>query len=826
MKTFHLLCNAHLDPVWLWEWEEGAAEAISTFRVAADLCQEYDGFIFNHNEVTLYKWVEEYEPALFVRIQELVKQGKWHIMGGWYLQPDCNMPSGESFVRQMLLGRHYFHEKFGVTPTTAINFDPFGHTRGLVQMMKKAGFNSYIFCRPEVEYLTLTNEDFIWVGYDGSEIIGHRATEFYNSPRGKVDEKATDWMEKNRDKAVGSLLWGVGNHGGGPSRVDLDKLKQLMAGKEQTEIIHSTPEAYFQELIDSGEVLPRHEQDLNSWAPGCYTSQIRIKQKHRLLENEIYMLEKMMSHAAIGGLIAYPYKEIHEALCDLMVSEFHDVLPGSSIQPVEEASLRLIDHGLETVSRLKARAFFALASGQNKAEEGDIPILVYNPHPYKVEGIFECEFQLPDQNWNEEFSLPVVYCNGARIASQAEKELSNLNLDWRKRAVFRAELAPGQMNRFDCKLEVLPRKPKPELQVVDGAFTFVGEDLEIVINCETGLMDQYRVRGVDHLRPESFKPLVIEDNDDSWATLTDRFRNVIGSFTLMTNRKGTQFSGVRDGVLESVRIIEDGAVRTVVEALFEYGDSFLIQTYKLPKKGTEIEVNIRVHWNEKSKMLKLAIPTVMKGGNYLGQVAYGRDVLPHGGKEAVAQKWTAVHDKSSDMVVTCVNDGLYGSDYTDGELRLTLMRSPAYSGLPIKDRPIMQQDRYSSRMDQGERLFRFWLNAGKGTDCLATIDSDALAKNEKPFVLSFFPSGAGLKPETAITLSDPTVLLTAFKKAERSDDYIIRLFEPTGVERTTTIHLPIVGIQQEINLGKFEIKTLRLNTVSQTLTEAALMEMD
>jgi alpha-mannosidase len=660
-------------------------------------------------------------------------------MGGWYLQPDCNMPSGESFVRQMLLGRHYFQEKFGVTPTTAINFDPFGHTRGLIQVMKKAGFTSYMFCRPEVEYLTLANEDFIWVGYDGSEIIGHRAIEFYNSPRGKADEKVMDWMEKNQDKAVGSLLWGVGNHGGGPSLVDLDKLKQLMVVTEEPIIIHSTPEAYFQELIESGEVLPRHVQD---------------------------------------------------------------------------------------VSRLKARAFFALASGQNKAEEGDIPILVYNPHPYKVEGIFECEFQLPDQNWNEEFSLPVVYSNGVRIASQAEQELSNLNLDWRKRAVFRAELAPGQMNRFDCKLEVLPRKPKPELQAVDGKIIFVGEDLEIIINCETGLMDQYRIRGVDHLWPESLKPLVIEDNDDSWATLTDRFRNVIGSFTLMANREGTRFSGVKDGVLESVRIIEEGAVRTVVEALFEYGDSYLIQTYKLPKKGTEIEVNIRVHWNEKSKMLKLAIPTVMKDGVYWGQVAYGRDVLPDVGREAVAQKWTAVHDKSSDMVVTCVNDGLYGSDYADGELRLTLMRSPAYSGLPIKDRPIMPQDRYSSRMDQGERLFRFWLNAGKGTDCLATIDREALTKNEKPFVLSFFPSGAGLKPETGVTLSDPAVLLTAFKKAERSDDYIIRLFEPTGVERRTMIHLPIVGIQQDIMLGKFEIKTLRLNTVSQTLTEAALMEMD
>jgi alpha-mannosidase len=270
MKTFHLLSNAHLDPVWLWEWEEGAAEAISTFRVAADLCEEFDGFIFNHNEVTLYKWVEEYEPALFARIQDLVKQGKWHIMGGWYLQPDCNMPSGESFVRQMLLGRNYFQAKFGVRPTTAINFDPFGHTRGLVQIMSKAGFDSYIFCRPTQKDCELPASDFVWVGYDGSEVIGHRADEFYNSPRGKADVKVRECVEKTSDQPIGSVLWGVGNHGGGPSREDLEKLKLLMAESQDVQIIHSTPESFFKDLQVVKADLPRHENDVNAWAPGCY----------------------------------------------------------------------------------------------------------------------------------------------------------------------------------------------------------------------------------------------------------------------------------------------------------------------------------------------------------------------------------------------------------------------------------------------------------------------------------------------------------------------------------------------------------------------------
>lgn len=824
MKTFHLLSNAHLDPVWLWEWEEGAAEAISTFRVAADLCEEFPRFIFNHNEVTLYKWVEEYEPALFARIQGLVKQGKWHIMGGWYLQPDCNMPSGESFVRQMLIGRNYFRDKFGVTPTTAINFDPFGHTRGLVQIMKKAGFDSYIFCRPQPKDCPLPGEDFIWVGYDGSEIIGHRALEFYNSPRGKADEKVKGWIESNPDLTISSVLWGVGNHGGGPSRVDLEKLTVLMAETKDAHILHSTPEAYFQQLKESGVALPRHEKDINSWAPGCYTSQIRIKQKHRLLENEIYMLEKMMSHTSLQGLTAYPYDEIHEAFYDLMVTQFHDVLPGSSIQPVEEASLRLADHGLEIVSRLKARAFFALASGQKVAEENEIPILIYNPHPYQVTGVFECEFQLSDQNWKDEFSLPLVYKNGVKIASQPEKELSNINLDWRKRTIFKADLEPGQMNRFDVRLEVLPSKPLPSLQPELGFIRFCGQDLEVDINCVTGLMDRYCAKGVDYLQQNAFIPLVIEDNDDPWETAGQSFRNVAGSFALMSAEEGTRFSGVREKQLPSVRVIEDGEVRTVVEAMFKYGDSFLIQTYKLPKQGTEMEVHIRVHWNEKSKMLKLSIPTLFTDGKYMGQVAYGRDELPSGGKEAVAQKWTAVCDDASNLAFTCINDGIYGSDYADGEVRLSLLRSAGYSGHPIFDRPIMAQDRYSSRIDQGERLYRFWFNGGKADARLDVIDREALALNEKPFVLSFFPSGAGELPLSSLHLSDPTVLVTAFKRAERSSDYIVRLFEPTGKNAVTTLTLPTLGIQQEICLKPFEIVTLRLDPAKKEFVETDLME--
>ncbi|NLX23645.1 MAG: alpha-mannosidase [Phycisphaerae bacterium] len=823
-KRIHLICNAHLDPVWLWEWEEGAAAAIATFRTAADLIEEFPGFVFNHNEVILYRWVEEYEPALFKRIQKLVRQGRWRIMGGWYLQPDCNMPSGESFVRQILLGKSYFAEKFGVEPTTAINFDPFGHTRGLVQILAKSGYDSYTFCRPDGRDLDLPHHDFIWVGYDGSRILASRIIGFYNSQLGEMDVKIRDWQNDHTYPHFGLLAWGVGDHGGGPSRTDLRKIAKLMRDPKHAQLIHSNTEDYFKEVKAVRASLSEVHRDLNPWAVGCYTSQVRIKQRHRRLENELYATEKMSAIAAVQGLMAYPEQDLYDAACDLMVGEFHDILPGSAIQPVEEMSLRLMDHGLEKLSRIKARVFFALAQGQPKARPEEIPILVYNPHPYPVRTTVECEFQLPAVNWGEEYTLPTVYRDGKAVPSQPEKELSNLPIDWRKRIVFTTELAPSQMNRFDCRLSRLKQKPAPRLKASDGRIRFRTDDIEVMINTRTGLIDRYRARGDDYLRGRAFEPLVIRDNEDSWGMTTHSYRKVAGRFKLMPPNDGTWFSGVTQAVLPSVRVIEDGPVRSVVEAVFAWGRSFVCQRYKLPKEGTEIEVETRVHWNEKNLMLKLSIPTSSGEAEYLGQVAYGVGELPATGDEAVAQKWVAVVSRRDDQALTCINDGIYGSDYSSDGLRLTLLRSAAYSSHPLLERTILPQNRYSPRMEQGERLYRFWLNGGSVRQRLSAVDREALARNEKPFALSFNPPGLGRKPRPGVTLSDGVVQVTAIKKAQRGNDLIVRLFEPTGRARSTTLQVPFLGIRRKVELGKFEIKTLRINPRTRKVTEVNLLE--
>lgn len=249
MKKIHLICNAHLDPVWLWRWEEGCTEALSTFRTAERFTDEFPGFTFNHNEAILYQWVKENEPDLYERIKEKVKEGSWKIMGGWYLQPDCNMPSGESIIRNIAEGRRFFMEEFGKRPTTAINFDSFGHSQGLVQILNQAGFDSYVVCRPAKDNFDFTSQNYRWKGFNGSEVIVHRSDENYNSVHGHAAEELEKFLNETREEEVSLFLWGVGDHGGGASAQDLKDLERMLQERrEEYCIIHSDVESFFQEL--------------------------------------------------------------------------------------------------------------------------------------------------------------------------------------------------------------------------------------------------------------------------------------------------------------------------------------------------------------------------------------------------------------------------------------------------------------------------------------------------------------------------------------------------------------------------------------------------
>lgn len=829
-RTLHLICNAHIDPVWLWSWEEGLAETLSTFRMAAQFCIQYDGFVFCHNEALLYQWVEEYEPGLFRKIRKLVAGGKWRIMGGWYVQPDCNLSSGESIVRQILVGKNYFLAKFGVEPQTAVNLDPFGHSRGLVQILAKSGYNSYLFCRPGEPQLSVP-DDFVWKGFGGSEILAHRSLEHYNSEQGKAAEKLDSWLESHSGLEGGIFLWGIGNHGGGPSRVDLDKLRLriLNRGGEKEagawEIKHSWPEEYFVWLAQNRLNLQRIDHDLNPWAVGCYSSMARVKKMHRELEQNYYYTEKILTHAVVAGLMKYPRKELKEALEDLLFCEFHDILPGSGIPEVESYALQRMNHGLEILSRLKARAFFNLLAGQPAARKDEFPVFAYNPEPYEVEDTLIAELQGPEPNFNPDvFLLPeLIDQEGKTVVYQLEKESANIANDHRKRLVFRAKLKALSMNRFSCYLRRATILEKPASPVQDELH-FINDDCEIRISHETGLLDQYKVNGVNYLKPDSAELLVMLDDADPWGMKVDSFRNPAGRFRLMSPAETAGFAGTQ-GPIEPVRIIENGPVRTLVEGLFRYNGSTAAVRYKIPKQGGEVEIEVRIFWNEKDKMLKMAFPVRLTDPDCLGQVASGVQKFERQGEEMVAQQWVGLFSADRDQAFTVVNQTTYGFDHSDGELRISLLRSPAYAGHPVDEvTPIVRQDRFTPRMDQGEHLFRFRIHAGAFSERMASIGLESRLLNNASGTLCCYPARKGTRPASPVIISNKAVEMVAMKMAEYDDKLIIRLLETSGIGSYTTISIPAVDIVVPLEFKGSEIKTLSVDLVGKEIAEVDLLE--
>lgn len=822
IKSIHLICNAHLDPVWLWQRDEGIAEALSTFRTAADFCEEYENFIFCHNEVILYEWVEEHEPELFKRIQKLVKTGQWHIMGGWYLQPDCNMISGESLIRQITLGKEYFQEKFGVYPKTAINFDPFGHSRGMVQVLRKAGFESYLFMRPSSQVCSLPAETFRWQGYDGSELVGHRLFKSYLTLRGTACTKLQDFINSDQEHEAGAVTWGIGNHGGGPSRIDLEELNKYIKEHPELNIIHSTPDNYFKDIKKSGVDLPVYDKEMNYFAVGCYTSQILIKQQHRKLESKFTLTQKMASAAWLTTGYEYPAAKLKEAAIDLAFSEFHDILPGSGIKGVEDDSLQQISHGLEILSRLQTATFFAMLKGQKKAEDGDMPVFVWNPHPYPIDAVIECEMQLADQNWKETFFDIEVFDNQSKIASQIEQEDSKMNLDWRKKVVFETTLAAGSISRYECKPKEIQLSELPKMPKINGnSFDFDNGEISLTINRRTGLLDSFKVSNKELIRPSTGRILVMQDNADPWELKTASFKKRIGSFSLMNHAESVKFAGFNTKKLAPVRIIEDGPVRTVVEALMKYNQSTLRMQYFLPKKGTDIELQMQMNNQEANCMYKMSWLFIDKESECVAQDIFGRKKIPSTREEKVFSQWFAATSEKYNAALAIICDSGHGIDFFKGEMRYSLLRSPCYAAHPIGNRPLVTEDRVHDRIDVGLRNFKFKIHGAASNDLLLEMDKKAMCFAELMPVTMFYPSGRDKQtnPQSFIELSDSPAVLTCCRTLSDNQNLIIRIFNPTTNTIKTKLSILNKKITKKIELSMFEIKTFKVNSLNNSIAE-------
>lgn len=779
MKELHLICNAHLDPVWQWDWNEGATAALATFYSAAELADEYD-YIFCHNEALLYEYIEEYDPKLFKRIQELVKAGKWHIMGGWYVQPDCNIPSGEGFVRQMESGLAYFKEKFGARPTVAVNFDSFGHTQGLVQILNKCGYEGYIFCRPMDWIFDLPRMVFDWIGFDGSKVKAARFQDatIYCSELGNAVNAIKRKMQPWEKEEIAFALWGVGNHGGGASRKDLTDIKGFVEEQKANgvSIYHSTPEAFFKKVTPEAEF----NAALQPCFIKCYSSIARLKKKYAELENKLLRAEKICAYADKEGVYQYDLAAFADAQKNMAAIQFHDVLSGTCIIEGEKSSLQKAEYALELLDKQFTKAFMALCGDYEKAKPGDYPIFVYNPNPNAEEQIFNGEFFLQDPIVSEtegyEFT---IWKDGKEVPFQVVTESSCINMDRSKRIAIKTELNPLSITRFDVEVRKGTRKYLDRTTITE----FVNNGgVKATFDSESGALNSYMVGGNEYLSGNAFTPIVYDDNPDPWGW----HMKSLGS----NYRKATAKT--------SLRVIERGDLLTTVESIYDTGKSDVRVAYTLYKDFDYIDVTVNAYWNDEGKGLKLEIP-LKEIGRFIGQTAFGTQEYGQGSEEC-SQRFVGVD--VGDKVLALFKDGTYGCSIENGNLYITLLNGSVYCAHPVDQLPIIDEQRFNRYIDLGRHEFTFRLEVCKEEE----LERKAAAFTQAPYALNFYPHGDGNKKETAsVILSNPNISLSTIRKVSM-DAYMVRLVNNFKGEAVCDCTV----FDQSINLsfGKYEVKTL------------------
>ncbi len=787
LKELHLVCNAHIDPMWQWDREEGLGVTVSTFKQAADFLDEFD-YVFCHNESVLYEYIEKVDPELFGRIKDLVKQGKWAIAGGWYLQPDINMPSGESIVRQIALGRKYFAEKFDKRPTTAYNFDGFGHSVGLVQILKKCGFDGYIICRPMEEYYHLPENEFVWWGLDGSTVKVARATDenIYTSGFGTALEEIKRKAEHYAGHEYALALWGVGNHGGVNSRKDLEDIKRYRAENTDFEVIHSTPEKYIA-AINPGQVIDKSLPFFR----GVYSSMVSVKQMNARLESAIYSTEKLCAFAEEKGLYKKNESAFTEAMKSLAFLQFHDSLAGTIVRSAEQSVLRESDYALELMRREFDKAFTAVITKYEKAAPDTYPVFVWNGQPYERTLEFETEILLvkPLVSDTEEY-VPTAFVDGEPIPVQTVAEEGSINFDRRKRLAIRLTARSFSMTRVDVKFDIRPKKTASE----PAELVFTDKNKTVKISRETGLIESYVAGGKELLAGGAFMPVIFDDNADPWGWDMVKIGSNPHDFALSDCTRGA-FAGRK-----SVTVVEDGEVLTEVESFFEYGSSFVKVAYRIYKDLPYIDVNYYVLWNEQEKTLKIKVPTTLDG-EFFGQITFGTENYTTDGEEYVSQRFIGKRD--GENATALLNDGVYSFACAGNTMYATLLRGAAYCAHPIDKRPILFRDRFTPYIEQGRHEFSFRFGYGK----IAELENAAQEFTDKTYSLNFFPHGDGYDFSGGVTVDNPAISLVSFYRD--GEGYTLRLINNSECAVKTTF--TVFGVERKAVFGRYEVKTFTLS---------------
>ncbi|MEB3181967.1 MAG: alpha-mannosidase [Nostocaceae cyanobacterium] len=822
-SKIYLLGHAHLDLAWLWRVSETWEATQRTFESVLGLQEDFGELIFCHSSPVLYAWVEENRPDLFAAIREKVAAGVWEVLGGFWVEPDLNLISGESIVRQLLYGQRYVLEKFGqVSPVVWVP-DSFGFCWSLPQFMRQGGVEFFVTQKLRWNDTTKFPYDvFWWKSPDGSEIFSLMSALIGETiDPVKMAAYACEWQSQTN---IPDCLWlpGVGDHGGGPTRDMLEIARRWQDSPFFPQLEFTTSQKYLREIqglgtrdkgLGSGEKdSPNPQSSFPTWNDelylefhrGCYTTHADQKRWNRRCENLLYEAELFASVASISAGVSYPQAELEAAWKQVLFHQFHDILPGSSITEVYRDALT-VWLGVEKLgTEILQQSLEAIASQislPTPPHPHALPIVVFNSLNWQRSEVVAVS--LPDGETDWEISnldgevLPCQY-NLTPSITPVSSETEGLGV---RSLLFLAPDIPAVGYRLFWL------SPQPSQNTIG---TGKGNHTKIISESEQSFANKKSFAGNNFVLENQLLRVIVDDVTGNLASIFDKVNNR----EVLEEPGGNQLQAFHDSgqywdawnidpnyqqhlleapQLKSITWVAQGCVESRVRVVRQIGESEFCCDYILQADSPLLKIATTVNWQESHVLVKAAFPLNLDADFATYEIpcaAIRRTTKPQTPAEQAkwevpALRWADLtateldneENSSPSQIQNCygvslLNDCKYGYDSKPNQLRLTLLRSPHWP---------------DPEADQGihEFTYAIYPHAGsweaahtvrRGYELNHPLQVFLLKKNLPNSASQSLPPVASL-----LNLSADNLILMAFKQSEDNpQEWILRCYECHG----------------------------------------------
>ena len=812
MKTFTIRAvgNSHIDMAWLWPWTETVEVVRNTFRSVLDLMREYPDFKFTMSSARTYEWMEEKYPEMFQEIQQRIKEGRWEVIGGMWVEPDLNMPAGESLTRQILVGKRYFQMKFGVDVKIGWNPDSFGYNWQLPQIYKKSGIDYFVTQKLlwAHEFTTFPYKLFWWQAPDGSRLLTYFPHDYAGGiDAGALAQDLSIWAPsiygpQLSDSPEMMHLYGVGDHGGGPTRTMLDNAGRWMSPNAVfPKLQFSTARAFFDDLdkkLPDMKVPTWNDELYFQYHRGVFTTQADTKQRIRRTEETLLNAEKLSSLAFLYG---HPYaqEEMNRAWKRLLFDHFHDIMPGSGIAVNYLDAKRNLEDVRRVGNEIVDGSLREIAARVNTQQPG-VPVIVFNSLSWPRKEVIEVETQLAAPARE----ISVLDSTG----KPAESQLLSFDQDThRARFLLLSDTPALGYNTYFVRAATAASPIRTTVQAT--ASTLENEYIRLRMDPQSGCMTSLFDK---RSQAEALAPS---------ETDTGGPKNVVcGNLLQAFYDKPKEWDAWNIDAdfekqhwdldkVDEVKLIESGPLRAVIRIKQHFQNSVFVRDVTMYAGVPRVDVKMQADWHEKHILLKVAFPLSAHSPKATYEIPYGSVERPttrntpaeQGEFEVPALQWADISDPQHGF--SLLNDSKYGYDAKGNVLRLSLLRSPEWP---------------DPHADEGQHEFTYSLYPHGGTWREAETVRQGYGLNYGLLSTNAEKHEGALAPQHSFLQVEPqNVVVTAVKKAEDDDALILRFYEWAGRETDVRLHLP-PGAQTASETDLMERATETLSLDNQTCT--------